>query len=239
LDGCEALGDKYSAGATLHNMSLLYYLRGEYGEALSRLERACDLERRIGDWNGLLSSENARGDMLEIMGRIDEARAVLDRALIEAHDQNDVWTYGSCLATLVEVQILQGEGDNAIRTAQRILAMPGVNENVRIYSAAQCALALAHLMSGDRAEAQRIMEQLPADQLGLEVGLKRQLYIAIVSLADGTLDTSRAILQAVKDRAQAAKHVPFLRVADRLLNAIDRHAPLSEIPRLLYCDVAG
>jgi ATP/maltotriose-dependent transcriptional regulator MalT/DNA-binding XRE family transcriptional regulator len=237
LEGSEALGDLYSSAAILHNMTLLLHMRGDYETALSRLDRACEMERQVGDWNGLLSSENARGDMLEIMGRIDEARAVLDRALAEARDQNDVWTYGSTLATLVEVQILQGDFAAAQQTAQRLLAMPGVQDNARIYTAGQCALAFAHLMSGDRVEARQIMEQMPVERLDFEVGLKRQLYEAIVGLAYGTLDTSRSILLSVKERTQQANFVPYLHAADRLLKAIDRNAPLSEMPRLLYCDV--
>jgi ATP/maltotriose-dependent transcriptional regulator MalT/DNA-binding XRE family transcriptional regulator len=237
LAGCEALADSYSAAAVLHNISLLYYTRSEYEAALQYLDRACDLERRVGDWNGLLSSENARGDMLEIMGRLDEACGVLDRALAEAKDQNDVWTYGSCLATLTEVQILQGEWATAKQTAQRVLAMPGVNANARIYTAAQCGLAMAQLMSGDREEARRIMEKLPADRIGLEVGLKRQVMIALVGLSYGTLDTARTMLVAVKERAQAVKHLPYAHAADRLLRAIETNVPLIDLPRLVYCDV--
>jgi ATP/maltotriose-dependent transcriptional regulator MalT/DNA-binding XRE family transcriptional regulator len=237
LEGSEALGDLYSSAATSHNMALLLYMHGDYDAALSQLDRACEMEKQVGDWNGLLSSENARGDMLEIMGRIDEARVVLEQALAAARDQNDVWTYGSCLATLVEVQILQGDFAAAQQTAQRLLAMPGVPDNARIYSAAQCSLAFAHLMSGDRVEARRIMEQMLVERLEFEVGLKRQLYEAIVGLAYGTLETSRSILLSVKQRAQATNYVPYLHAVDRLLKAIDRNAPLSEMPRLLYCDV--
>ena len=91
----ESLGDSYSAAATLHNISLIYYLRGQLETALQGLEQVCDIERRIGDLNGLLSSENARADTLVALGRLDEARTVLDRVLADNQVTGDTWTLGS------------------------------------------------------------------------------------------------------------------------------------------------
>jgi lipopolysaccharide biosynthesis regulator YciM len=149
-------------------------------------------------------------------------------------ETGDAWTLGSCLCTLADVQVLQGEIDAAFTTARQVLAMSGVNENARIHAAAECSLALAYLVSGELEAAQRVIDQKPLADLGLEVGLKRLMVTGLVALARGEAAAAVTTAQTVIERARKNDYQLFAAMADRLLKAVGNPPPRTELPWLLY-----
>jgi ATP/maltotriose-dependent transcriptional regulator MalT/DNA-binding XRE family transcriptional regulator len=234
--GAEALGDSHALAAILHNLGALQMGRGEPEAALEKFERACELERAVGDAGGLLDSENARGSTLMSLGRLAEARAVIEGVLAdfpEAH-AHDVWTLGSCLCTQAQVLVLQGDVAAAVAGAQRVLALEGVRENARIFTAAQDVLAQAHVAAGDLAAARRsVAERLPED-VGLELEFERQLVEELLALAGGDAAAAAAVAGRIGERAGATGYHLYGDSARRLLQAAGG-APDALVRALLVC----
>jgi ATP/maltotriose-dependent transcriptional regulator MalT/DNA-binding XRE family transcriptional regulator len=232
LRGGDALNDSYLRGAVLHNIAGVHKLRGALETALATFEEACAIERRLGDFNGLLSTEDARAGVLVCLGRIAEARAALDVVLRENQEQDDLWTRGSCLCTLAEVQVLQGETAAAQATARRVLGMTGIDGNARIRTTALDALALAHVAAGENEPAQRIVAGGAAPGVGLEIGLRHRLVECVVALAVGDAAGGAALAREVARRSAATGCGLFGQAAERLLRA-GAHTPPAALVRAL------
>ena len=230
----QALGDSYSAAATMHNLAIALHLGGESEAALELLVRACEIARGNGDVYTLLASETQRADVLIVLRRVSEARAALDRVRSETQEANDDWSRGSYLTALAEIQVLEGDSSAAQATVQQALTLPGINDNVRVFTNVNNALALALVTDGQLAAAQQIVSaRLPAG-LGLEIGLKRQLVEAIVALAAGDVLSATGLANAVAERAHATGYRLADAAAGRVLQACRQPLPVAELPRLLY-----
>jgi hypothetical protein len=133
---------------------------------------------------------------------------------------------------LAEVQVLQGEVQVAHANLARVLAMPGVQDNARIWTWAQSALVLAHLAEGDAAAAQRIGElPIPAD-VGVELSFRWEIITCLIRLARGDEAGGRALAQSIAQHARAIGHLLNAMVAERI--AASHAVPVKELPRLLY-----
>src|SRR5262249_37178003 len=131
-------------------------------------------------------------------GRFDQARAELDQAR-RYHEQNAAGSprdRGYCLAAVVELRVLEGEGGAALATAREALRLPGLAEDARLRVCLENSLALALLATGDVPGAVEVVSAGPAAEVGLEVGLMRQLVSGLVALAAG--DSARAAQLAAR-----------------------------------------
>jgi tetratricopeptide (TPR) repeat protein len=230
----ESFGDVYSMASVLHNLSEVHHQRNELVMALQCLDQVCDMERRVGDQEGLLSSEEARAAVLLDMGRLPEARAALDGVLSSFTESNDAWTLGSCLITLAEVQVLQHQIVEGHATIDRVLAMPGVIENARIHTWARSALVLVQLAAGDVAGAQHTSTLPPPPDVGLELSFRWEVVSCLVQLASGDVAAARARLQLLVQQTRASGHVLNAAIAERVLAS--RDVPVMDLPRLLYLE---
>lgn len=231
LHGYESLGDMYGVAGVLHNLGVLHGIREEFDAALQRFERASDIERRIGDREGLLSSEGARASMLISLNRLAEARAVLDKALTVGENSTDTWAFGTALCLLTEVQVAQGEPAAAHATVQRALSMPGIADNARIYAWAQSDLALVQISAGQFDEARATVAGDPPADLGFELTIRWRQVQSAAALACGDVETSRQIAQAVVKSAKEKGLNQLEQVAQALLDQPER--PPRDLPRLI------
>jgi ATP/maltotriose-dependent transcriptional regulator MalT len=221
LQGYEALGDMYGAAGILHNLGVALANREDYEAALARFEQASEIERRIGDWEGLLSSESARASALMALGKVNEARVILDKVLIEGRDSTDLWAKGTCLCLLTEAQLLQGEIESARASAQQALSMPGIEENARIRSWAQSDLALVQLGAGEFAAAQATMASPPPEDLGFELTSRWQLTQSAVALVCGETAAGQRVANEVLKIARQKKLTQLSKTAESIVNATD------------------
>ena len=189
----ESFGDVYSMAGLLHNLSEVYHKRNDLTTALQYLERACDMERSVGDQEGLLSSEEGRAAVLLDMGHLAEARTILDEVMSGFDESSDTWTLGSCLIMLAEVQVLQGQIAEARTTIGRVLAMPGIQENARIRTWAYSAQVLIHLGASDVEAAQRQIAVWPPDDVGYELMFRWEIVACLVALASAAMKLGRAL----------------------------------------------
>jgi tetratricopeptide (TPR) repeat protein/transcriptional regulator with XRE-family HTH domain len=228
----ESFGDVYSMAGVLHNLSEVHHKRNELATALRYLEQACEMERSVGDHEGLLSSEEGRAAVLLDMGHLAEARAILDEVMSGFTESSDTWTLGSCLIMLAEVQVLQGQIAEAQGTIERALAMAGIQENARIRTWADSAQVLIHLGAGDVEAAQRQITVWPPDDVGYELMFRWQIVACLVVLAGGDEAGGRAGAQTIAQQARAVGQVLNATVAERI--AASPMGPVRDLPRLLY-----
>jgi len=231
LHGYESLGDMYGVAGVLHNLGVLHGIREEHNEALQCFERAGEIERLIGDHEGLLSSEGARASMLIGLNRLTEARAALDMALTAAGNSSDTWALGSALCLLTEVQLLQGEIEAAQITIQRTLSMPGMEGNARVHAWAQSDLALVQIGAGQFDEARETVAGEPSADLGFELTIRWRQVQSAAALACGDVKTSRQIAQAVVKSARE-KGLKKLELVARALHDQPKRPP-RDLPRII------
>ena len=231
IDGYRALGDMYGEAGVLHNLGVLHGSHERLEEALSYFEKAGEIERLIGDREGLLSSEAARASAYVGFQKLSEARAVLDAALIEGHDSTDLWSKGTCLCLLAEVQLLQGEMESARASAERVLSMPGIEDNARIRAWARSNAALVNVALGEFALAQSIMVEEPSDALGFELTTRWRLVQSVVAFAFGDVTRARQLARSVLDESKSKGLKRLASIAERFL--ADPPPPVADLPRLI------
>lgn len=230
----ESFGDVYSMASVLHNLSEVHHKRNELATALQCLDRVCEMERRVGDHEGLLSSEQGRAAVLLDMGRVTEARATIDAVLSGFTESSDLWTLGSCLIMLAELQMLQQQIAECRVTIERVLAMPGIHENARIHAWVQSVLVLAQLAAGDVVGAQNTSSRHPLESVGLELNFRWQMIECLLKLAGGDESGARAQLQISAQAHHASGHVLNALIAERILAGCA--APVTDLPKLLYLE---
>ncbi|MFZ5880297.1 MAG: helix-turn-helix domain-containing protein [Chloroflexota bacterium] len=231
LRGYESIGDMYGAASILHNLGALLGTGEDYEASLSYFEKASEIEQRIGDREGLLSTDSGRASILMSLGRLNEARDILDHALILGKESTDTWTLGTCLCLSAEVYLLQGELKSALGFAQRVLSMPGIEDNARIRIWASSDMGLIHLAAGDLSAAGSFVAMPPPEDLGFELTSRLWLVQSAAALAGGDVAGARRLAKTLLDEAVKKKLKQLTQTTERLL--ADPPPPIAELPRLI------
>jgi tetratricopeptide (TPR) repeat protein len=87
---------------------------GRYNEALETTRSATEIARELGDERTLAWVETMRGTALGLMGRLEEARRVLEERLSLAEAANDYWGQLSAAHYLGKLAVPQGDFDAAL-----------------------------------------------------------------------------------------------------------------------------
>ncbi len=205
----------------------------ELNEAFEKLDQAREIFRQIGDMRGLASEENLRATCLITRGQDADARAVVERLLVETDGNGTLRMRGYYLAKLALAQLLQGEIDAAEQSLQRALALPSVQAEPMLRFQLHDRLALILLAAGDAPAAGAALTQAPLfEGLSLWSVLDRQVLEALVALAGG--DRAKASAVAAQVGARAAQYPYYCQRAARLAEAIHNLPPLSALPALMW-----
>jgi non-specific serine/threonine protein kinase len=140
--------------AALNGLAVVARSGGDDATARTMYREAIAIQEEVGDEAGLTRSLNYLGVLLWGQGECEEARAVLERALVKAAD--DTRHTASALAALGYVRHEQGQHGAAaelLREAHRLYAELG---HVRGEAKATWALARATAGQGDTAQAQAL-----------------------------------------------------------------------------------
>ncbi|MCB9134533.1 MAG: helix-turn-helix domain-containing protein [Anaerolineales bacterium] len=217
LQGNEALGDLYAKAAVLHNLGVLGVHRKTIEEGLKYFEQASELERLVGDVEGLLSTEAARASTMLMLGKVPEAREVLEQALaIETHS-SDVWTLGTLLCLSVEVYLLENQPETARTMLTRVLALPGLRENARMYTWATSGQALVHLIAGEKESAEEILANTPPEDVGFDLTYRWKQVQCLATLARGETAAAQKQVEATDQWAEQKGYPYKNHLADKLL----------------------
>lgn len=191
----QAVADDHIATSAEHNLAGLDFLRGDAAAALAHTQAVMATYERIGNQSELAA-------IYISTGRFGQARAVLDQAL-RYHEQNASGSprdRGYCLAALAELLALEGKGAAAAETARGAWRLPGVTEDARLRVTLENSLALALLANGDVDGAVEVVANGSPAEVGLEVGIMRQLVGGLVALARGDAARAAQLAAAVTER---------------------------------------
>lgn len=105
------------------SLSMNLIIAGRYREALEAVARATEIARSLGDERTLARTEMMRGPVLVMIGRLEEARRVLEERLSLAEADNDPWGQLSAAHYLGKLTVPQGDFDAALRYHGRALEL--------------------------------------------------------------------------------------------------------------------
>jgi ATP/maltotriose-dependent transcriptional regulator MalT len=129
LASADTLGDLHAQLRILLILSSVNVYRGEYGRGAAEVERAAAIAHRIGDMPSIVVAERRMGITLLTIGRLNEARLRLERAIQSSFDLEEERPPVSRLsgdramarAMLARALWLQGFPDKARREARASL----------------------------------------------------------------------------------------------------------------------
>src|SRR3712207_3093339 len=105
------------------SLSMNLIVAGRYDEALEAIRNATETARDLGDERTLAWVETMRGTALGLMGRLEEARRVLEERLAVAEAANDYWGQLSAAHYLGKLAEPQGDFDAALHYHGRALEL--------------------------------------------------------------------------------------------------------------------
>ncbi len=209
-------------GAAYESFSLgrVYEQQGRYAAGLAAIDEALEIFRRLeetGSWS--VEALGGRGNALALLGRFDEAAAVLEDALAAARGLGD---------RLLESQILRFEadrllyiGDSALAGALYPLAMEAGTAAGDPYQvlAARAGQARARLMAGDR-RAAPALEALMRDAQGRGaryLATRCTICLASARLAAGNPAAAEELLRRALRESEDMGAAPLVAQSQHLL----------------------
>jgi ATP/maltotriose-dependent transcriptional regulator MalT/DNA-binding XRE family transcriptional regulator len=228
----QAVGDSYGMARVLHAMAQVQRCGGDLEAALATLDRACTMKRELGDVLGLASSENSRAYALMSLGRVAEARTLVERILAETADMGEQWVRGHFLDTLGLVMLVAGEVDKAQATLREALALPG-RADPHSRAEIEAHLALALLVQGEVELAEQALENGVPTEFGAEIELQLHFLDAALALARCDRQAVRNAAQAMAERVAGTGYTVYAPIAAALAAAADEPPPLTSLPQML------
>jgi tetratricopeptide (TPR) repeat protein len=105
------------------SLSMNLIVAGRYNEALEATRSATEIARELGDEQTLAWVETMRGTTLGLMGRLGEARRVLEERISLAEAAKDYWGQLSAAHYLGKLAVPQGDFDAALHYHGRALEL--------------------------------------------------------------------------------------------------------------------
>src|SRR5918992_361352 len=182
--------------------------------------------------SGLASSENSRAYALMSLGRVAEARTLVERILAETADMGEHWVRGHFLDTLGLVMLVAGEVDKAQATLREALALPG-RADPHSRAEIEAHLALTLLVQGELELAEQALENGVPTEFGVEIELQFHFLGAALALARCDCRAVRNAAQAMAERVAATGYTVYAPIAAALAAAADEPPPLTSLPQML------
>src|SRR5205085_5418810 len=157
---------------------------GEPAAGLAAAEQAFTIRQEIGDTHGLTAAANLRALALIYLGRLAEARALIEQVLETYQATGDQHDYGYTLDKLAMIQMLEGDSAAAQATLHEALALPAVAADAKLRYDIGHDLAIALIMGGAVEQARQLLAGQPP-QGERQLDLDRQLISGLIALASG------------------------------------------------------
>jgi len=230
----KARADSYGSTRVLHAIAVIDFYRGNVQKALDTLGQVCATKRQLGDVQGLAHSENQIALGLLALGRVAEARTLVERLLADTARTGEQRSRGYFLDTLGVIHTLSGEYAVAQQTFRDALPLPGIVDNRRIQVLILTHLALSQLAGGNVREAEQLFSNGICTGLGPEVELEQRFLEGASALARGWRTKAHATARAMATRADSTGYRLYRPSADRLAAVSDNPPPVAVLPRLLW-----
>lgn len=232
LAGLKSISDLQAAAKFIHLRSNLHSVRGEISESLALAQEACALKQQLGDRKSYFASRHQETRMLVMLGRLAEARAISEASLAELARLGDQRTRGYWSSTLSEIEMLEGHAGRARQILEAALNLPGASQDTKLQSDCANHLAVAALMLGDTAQAERWLTQ--QQDLGSETLLERDLILGLIRWARGERVQATDALQNVAARAKDTGYFLFQKRAENILLGMGEDFEAGKVARWIY-----
>ncbi len=134
-------------------LALFFVAGGRYQEQLFAATRAIELAHKAGDAGIAANAEASRGHALLLLGRLDEARAVLAAAIPPAEAVGDLDCLTATFGNLAAAHMWQGEFAQSRRFVEQAIAAAERLGNAVLIMVAKLRRAILALYAGDLARA--------------------------------------------------------------------------------------
>ena len=232
LAGCEHVGDGYGAARILQALTHVHLNRGELTAALTTIERSRAIRSQLGTPQDIANADTVRAEVLLSLGRITEARGLIDTVVTASPPTSNTRERSYHLAVLALAQLVAGAPTAAAETLRDALAQPGLDGTaarvlLRVY------LAIALFIIGATAEAELLVDPLDA-HVSPGVQLDRYVLEVVRAIAGGDRVDATHCLAAMTEYARARGNLRYQAVAAELAAAVAAGTSLVELPRLVW-----
>lgn len=232
-----AIGSQYHEAYLLIHLAEVDYLRGDYATALKRLNTGCDLLGHIGETQGQTSADTVKVNLLIVLGRLPEARRLMDSLFTDAQQHLADPLLSRYLARRASLLLLQGDPAAAHICLTEAGELPILNESPSMHMEVTNCAALLALAVGDLARARALTTHAPALAVDARVQFEWDLTRTLVARAHNDLIQARALAEDASARARALNFGLFQRRAQRLLDAMAQPPPLAQWPQMYWVEV--
>jgi ATP/maltotriose-dependent transcriptional regulator MalT len=235
LPDMRARGDSYGAGRVLHAMGVIRLNQGDPAAALGLLAEAADTKRRLGDLAGAGTSEHSTALALLALGRVADARQLVDRVLTGSTTSGERWARAHFLDTHGMIALVEGDlvrANRAFTDAQALAAE--IRADPHLATLLQVHLALARLAGGDRPGAEWLLGALVVDGIGGTLAFETEFLRGALALAGGDAAGALAAAGTMAARAAATGNAYYGAAAGRLAAAAHQPPRPAAYPALLW-----
>ncbi|MES1205029.1 MAG: protein kinase [Pseudomonadota bacterium] len=220
-------GDLRNACAVRSNMAYVHAELGDFQRAETALRNALGAAERMGLHDVTAQAQHNLGRVLALLGRLDEARVIEQKAVDSFRTQGDPRLEGVARTYLAEIALGAGQGDEAEREATTAVGLLKVAPSLKVAAAAVRARALLVMGNPTRAlataeEAFRDLEALGEIEEG--EAMVRLTYAECLA-ETGALPKARAVIVAARARLMAhASRIAEEPLRARFLRDVPSHA---------------
>jgi ATP/maltotriose-dependent transcriptional regulator MalT/transcriptional regulator with XRE-family HTH domain len=230
----QQLGDSYGAARVLLALTQVHLNRAELTEALETIDRSLAIRGQLHHAQGIASAIAVRAEVLLALGRVDEARELIQKVVDPTGPSTTgPWERSYFLAIQAMACLVVGDTAAALSAVETGLGQPGV-EGTAVRHLLQALQAIALLIDDGRGVATRPADL--ADTGHLPPGIRLDLYVLEVMRAMAAGDTVAATewTATISRYAEETGHTRYHAVAAALSKAVAVGAPLAEVPRLVW-----
>jgi tetratricopeptide (TPR) repeat protein len=247
------LGDGASASmATLHAcVGLLLFLSNQYDESLVACERAVELARASGDDRTLVQARWQRANLLQMLGRLDEALQADCEVLAGAEALGDLECLVAVPRDMAYIHALQGAFAVGRHRIDQSVALAEQMGNPAQISFSLTIRAWLATLEGDWQRAHADLDQAETASRQVDRSWHSSyppIFRAFLSLAEDDRPPATASVQEALTLAEESGDLQALRWASAVMAEIDivegrpeaaraRLLPLLDRPGLEECDV--
>jgi ATP/maltotriose-dependent transcriptional regulator MalT/DNA-binding XRE family transcriptional regulator len=221
LLGARANNDSNIAGRAWSNIAIIQHIRGEQEDALAAAAQARELKEQMGDRIGVANADNTRANILVALECYDDARTICENAIAEAESRGAERFLGGYFDTLAQIQLAQGQTDEALATLQRIHDLPGASEDVSLMHDVHCHMVLALLAQGQVEAAQSEWDAL-TESNDPRHAIERYLAGSWLGRAQGSSRAAEECLEGARQRIGTSGYALYAKGIKRLEQAL-RH----------------
>jgi hypothetical protein len=235
----QAAGDILTLEYLLSLQMVGRFLRADYAGAGDALDAALALRHTLGVFPDRSTGEGHFPYVLIGLGRLAEARELLNHLLDQPAALGAERALGYNLCRRAMLELLSGAVSTAQHTLRTVLELPVTTADPRLNAEAETLFAAALLVGGLPVRAARLVAAEPPLTAGVWARLERMAVRALIHAALDDKATAKRLLTDMSTHAVTTGHLHYQAVAVRLEGTIEAPLVPEELPQLMYAERHG